>query len=184
MVKKVILVVDNDEEVQEVMVDAFLHVGFYSLSARSGRQALSFLEDVIPSVVILDFLLADMDGVELARAIRARAFGPLIPMLMVTGAEDAARKRLLKENLNIQVLVKPVNVALLTSTIENLSAGGVPSGREMPLWHPPPSVRNGNRDQAARFVLLGNDRDSHVVTCSTPSCPEIGSSPDQAALRW
>ncbi len=140
MVKNVILIVDNDDDVQEVMADALSHVGFYPLSARSGRQALSFLEDIVPSVVILDFLLADMDGVELARAIRARPFGMLIPMLIVTGAEDAARKRLLRENLNIQVLVKPVSVALFTSTIENLSAGGVPSGRKMPVWYSSPGA--------------------------------------------
>jgi DNA-binding response OmpR family regulator len=127
MTKKVVLVVDNDEDAQEAMADALSHAGFYSLGARSARQALSFLEDIVPSVVILDFLLADMDGVKLAQAIRGLPAGVLMPMLVVTGSAAIAREHLLKENLNIQVLAKPVNPVVLTKTVEYLS-----------VWHPSP----------------------------------------------
>jgi two-component system phosphate regulon response regulator PhoB len=120
--RKVVLVVDNDEDVRDSVVTALAHAGFDSLGARSARQALAFLDEIVPSAIVLDFLLGDMNGVDLAREIRSRAALAFTPLIMLTGAAGAAHERLLKSGLDVRVLSKPVETVALTNTIEDLFA--------------------------------------------------------------
>ncbi len=130
--KKMILVVENDEDLREAVGSALMHAGFDALGARSARQALSFLDQVAPDLIVLDFLLYEMDGVELTRAIQSRAGLGHTPVLMVTGAPQVARALLLKAGMDIPVLAKPLDTDVLTRTAEGLCASrGSLSGRPL-----------------------------------------------------
>jgi DNA-binding response OmpR family regulator len=124
MAKKMVLVVENDEELREAVGSALAHAGFDALGARSARQALSFLDEVAPDLIVLDFLLHEMDGVELTKAIRARAGLGLTPLLMVTGAPEVASAQLSKAGMDIPVLAKPLDADVLTRMAERLCAAG------------------------------------------------------------
>jgi DNA-binding response OmpR family regulator len=116
----IILVVENHDDLRDLMVTELSHVGFETLGARSARQALSFLEDVAPCAIVIDFLLADMNGVELAKVIRARPSFKVTPLLMLTGAPDVARRELSRAGMAVQVLEKPVDPETLTRKIDDL----------------------------------------------------------------
>lgn len=117
---KIILVVENHDDLRDLMVAALGHVGFEALGARSARQALSFLEDVSPSAMVIDFLLSDMNGVELAQAIRARQSFERTPLLMLTGAPEVARRELSRAGIAVQVVEKPLEPQAFTRKIEDL----------------------------------------------------------------
>lgn len=117
---RIVLVVENDDDLRDAMLTALSYAGFRALGARSARQALCFLEDVSPCVIVIDFLLADMNGVELATAIRTRSSLELTPLLMTTGASVAARTELSRARIAVQVLEKPVDSETFTQTIEDL----------------------------------------------------------------
>jgi CheY-like chemotaxis protein/anti-sigma regulatory factor (Ser/Thr protein kinase) len=62
--------------------------------AANGREALAFVQDVTPDVVVTDLMMPDMDGLELVTAVRAKF--PNVPVVLVTGqgSEEAALEAL------------------------------------------------------------------------------------------
>ena len=51
--------------------------------AENGREALAFMKDVVPHVVVTDLMMPDMDGLELVAAVRAEH--PEVPVILMTG---------------------------------------------------------------------------------------------------
>ena len=112
--------VDNDEDMRDIVRTALSHAGFDTLGASSAKQALSFLDHVVPEVIVLDLLLADMDGVELAKEIRWRSSCAQTPMVMLTGAPEVAEQQLFKAGLDVEVFAKPIALDVVTRKIEDL----------------------------------------------------------------
>ena len=86
MEKKRILIVDDKESVGGVMV-AYAHAGMYStLYCNSGKDALSMLDVFNPDLVITDFQMPAMDGLELTEKIKKEK--PNLPIIISTGRPD------------------------------------------------------------------------------------------------
>lgn len=51
--------------------------------AENGREALAFMNDVVPHVVVTDLMMPEMDGLELVAAVRAEH--PEVPVILMTG---------------------------------------------------------------------------------------------------
>ena len=78
------LVVDDSSTMRRIVVNSLQRIGFdNTIEAGDGREAL---EKFDPSVtfVITDWNMPNMTGTELARALRDRADGKQVPILMVT----------------------------------------------------------------------------------------------------
>lgn len=56
--------------------------------AGSGRETIAAVDRTTPDMVVLDYQMPGLNGLEAARVIRERH--PEVPMLMLTGEEDAA----------------------------------------------------------------------------------------------
>jgi DNA-binding NarL/FixJ family response regulator len=56
--------------------------------AGSGRETIAAVDRTTPDMVVLDYQMPGLNGLEVARVIRERH--PKVPMLMLTGEEDAA----------------------------------------------------------------------------------------------
>lgn len=56
--------------------------------AGSGRETIAAVDRTTPDMVVLDYQMPGLNGLEVARVIRERH--PQVPMLMLTGEEDAA----------------------------------------------------------------------------------------------
>jgi PAS domain S-box-containing protein len=112
----VILVVDDDEDVRGVLEQTLCRAGFEVLSAGGGRRALDILrsKEREISAVLIDLVMAHMDGVETLRAMRReRADVPAILVSGFTGDERIARFRELGFQDFVQKPFKPE--ALLAS---------------------------------------------------------------------
>lgn len=84
--RKVILCVDDNEQVLSVRKFLLETRGYRVLSATGGHEALEIIEQHAPgelSLLLCDLLMPQMDGVELVR--RARELQPCLPSLMVSG---------------------------------------------------------------------------------------------------
>ena len=83
---KRILVVDDDE-LQRSLLNRFLaELGHETVCAGSGAQALALLDSSV-DLVLLDLLMPEMDGFEVARQIRQNPALADIPIMMVTSLE-------------------------------------------------------------------------------------------------
>ncbi|TYK53034.1 response regulator transcription factor [Actinomadura decatromicini] len=86
-----VLVVDDEPGIRELLAEALQLQGFGVTTAASGGRALDAVDRVRPDLVVLDVMLPDVDGYQVARRLRARADAPL--MLFLT-AKDAVADRI------------------------------------------------------------------------------------------
>jgi two-component system KDP operon response regulator KdpE len=82
-----ILVVDDEAPIRRYLRVALGAQGYAVLEAASGREALESVPAQHPDLIILDLGLPDIDGVEVARSLRARSQTPII-ILSVREAEE------------------------------------------------------------------------------------------------
>lgn len=90
-----ILVVDDSSTMRRILVKTLERLGYpESIEAAGGREALEHLELSEIDLVVVDWNMPGMSGLELVRAIRSKPATQDIPILMVTGnagSEDVVR---------------------------------------------------------------------------------------------
>ena len=115
-----ILVVDDaqtDRQLLELLLEA---EGFFVLTAASGEEALTMIARQPPDLILLDVMMPDMDGYQLAERIKSHTSAGPIPIIMVTVLDDReAMMRALAAGAQ-DYLVKPVNRAELYVRVRNL----------------------------------------------------------------
>jgi two-component system OmpR family response regulator len=77
-----VLVVDDEHSIVDAVATALRYEDFDVLTAGTGRAALTVLQEQPVDLVVLDVMLPDLDGFEVAR--RARADGIDVPILFLT----------------------------------------------------------------------------------------------------
>jgi two-component system OmpR family response regulator len=88
-----VLVVDDEEHITEMLAMGLGFSGFEVERAASGRAALDAIERRRPDLVILDVMLPDLDGFEVARRLRqAEGAGANVPVIFLT-ARDATQDK-------------------------------------------------------------------------------------------
>jgi DNA-binding response OmpR family regulator len=85
-VTKTVLVVDDEPKIREVVHDYLVDAGFSVVEAADGATALERIGAAPPDLVVLDLGLPGVDGLEVAREVRARSNLPII-MLTARGEE-------------------------------------------------------------------------------------------------
>ena len=83
-----VLVVDDEENIRDLLSQTLRLVGFDVRTAASGFEALTAAEAKAPGLVVLDVMLPDIDGFEVAR--RLRANGGKAPVLFLTARDTVA----------------------------------------------------------------------------------------------
>jgi len=85
-----ILVVEDSPEICELLRFALSRAGFNVNEVESGEQALGYLDDKTPDLLVVDWMLPGMSGVDLARRLRKDDLTAQIPLLMLTARTDEA----------------------------------------------------------------------------------------------
>ncbi|HWB37660.1 MAG TPA: response regulator transcription factor [Rugosimonospora sp.] len=86
-----LLVVDDEPNIGALLAATLRLVGFEVRVAETGTQALAAAEEYAPDLMVLDVMLPDLDGFEVAR--RLRASGRPVPVLFLT-ARDSVEDRI------------------------------------------------------------------------------------------
>lgn len=100
-----ILVADDDQKLLKMVRRTLVYEGFTVLTASTGREALTKIETQPPDLVVLDWMMPELDGLELLKRLRVERAD--IPVLMLT-ARDTIEDRVagLDEGAD-DYLVKP-----------------------------------------------------------------------------
>lgn len=82
-----VLIVDDDPQNLTILVDLFehYHAHFEVYQALNGNQALRIAQSRVPDVIITDWEMPEMDGIELIRQLKASSKTAEIPVIMCTG---------------------------------------------------------------------------------------------------
>jgi two-component system OmpR family response regulator len=85
-----ILVVDDEASIVDAVATALRYEGFEVDEARTGREALSAAVQLEPDLVVLDWMLPDLEGIEVGRRLRAQGLKTAILFLT---AKDAVENK-------------------------------------------------------------------------------------------
>lgn len=87
---KTVLIVEDEEPIREMIVLALEMAGYNCLEAGDARLGHSLIVDQKPDLVLLDWMLPDISGLELARRLKRDELTREIPIIMLTakGEED------------------------------------------------------------------------------------------------
>ena len=87
-----ILIVDDEPDVSDLLVYNLQKTGYKTITARDGSVALQKARDDVPSLILLDLMLPQMDGTEVCRHLKADSKTAHIPIIMLTAkAEEVDR---------------------------------------------------------------------------------------------
>jgi len=79
-----VLIVDDEPDVIDLLVYNLQKAGYRTATARDGATALQKARDEIPSLIVLDLMLPQMDGTEVCRHLKADPKTAHIPIIMLT----------------------------------------------------------------------------------------------------
>jgi two-component system phosphate regulon response regulator PhoB len=83
-----ILIVEDEPEIRELLNFSLVRAGFDVAEAASGEMALQYLDNKLPDILIVDWMLPGMSGVELAKRLRRDGLTNKLPLLMLTARSE------------------------------------------------------------------------------------------------
>lgn len=115
-----VLVVDDEAEFRELTVKRLARHGLETLGADSGGKALEILKDRHIDVVLLDFKMPGMDGIETLGEIRR--LRPLVEVLVLTGHTSLDSRIKVMELGAFDYLMKPIDLEPLLEKLASAFA--------------------------------------------------------------
>ena len=127
MTQALIYIVEDEPAQVEMLSYNLAKEGFRTEIAENGERALLLVEETVPDLIILDWMMPDVSGIEVCRRLRAKAETKRIPIIMLTArGEETDRIRGLETGADDYV-VKPYSPAEMVARIRALLRRAQPS---------------------------------------------------------
>lgn len=128
-----VLVADDDRDTRELYRACFDTNGYRTAEAGTGSQAIVAAVEIVPDVLLTDYVLPDIDGVTIARRLRADARTAGIRILMISGYANAELERSASAAGVDRVFLKPC----LPQTIIREVSRGIARGPDVGVQRMP-----------------------------------------------
>jgi two-component system phosphate regulon response regulator PhoB len=116
--KPLILIVDDEDALLEIVRYNLERTGFEVATTHDGEEALTAIAERVPDLVVLDWMLPHVSGIEVCRQIRRLGGTQAIPVIMLTARSDESDKvRALNTGAD-DYLTKPFSPGELTARIQ------------------------------------------------------------------
>ena len=114
---KTILIVDDEKDIVELLSYNLGREGYQIARAYDGHQALQYLRENQPALVILDLMLPGINGFEICRLIGKKPDLESLPIIMLTAKTDSVDKIMGLEIGADDYMTKPFNVRELLARV-------------------------------------------------------------------
>ena len=111
---RTILVVDDEPKIVQIARDYLERAGFHVLAAGDGRAVVPMVRSARPDLIVLDLALPQMDGLDVARALRKESE---VPIIMLTARADEADRLVGLELGADDYIVKPFSPKELVARV-------------------------------------------------------------------
>jgi len=141
-----ILIVEDEPSIASFVAMYLKRAGFAVRVAVTGEDAIEQAAAEAPSLIVLDLMLPDLDGIDVCRRVRQRSD---VPMLMLTARDDDIDKIIGLEVGADDYLTKPFNPGELVARVKSILRRASPERRELEsayLEHGDLSIDAGRRE--------------------------------------
>jgi phosphate regulon transcriptional regulator PhoB len=114
---KTILVVDDEKDIVELVAYNIEREGYKTARAYDGHQALQYIKENKPDIVILDLMLPGISGLDVCRMMRKNPETEDIPIIMLTAKSDNVDKIMGLEIGADDYITKPFNIRELIARV-------------------------------------------------------------------
>ncbi len=90
MTQPLVCIVEDEPAQVELLSYNLASEGYNTVVAVSGASALDLVEDTNPDLIVLDWMLPDISGIEVCRLLRSRVESKSIPIIMLTARGEEA----------------------------------------------------------------------------------------------
>ena len=122
-----VLVVEDEASIASFVSLYLKNAGYDVRAATNGADALASVQSQQPSLIVLDLMLPDIDGIEICRRIRQKSD---VPILMLTARDEDVDKIIGLEVGADDYLTKPFNPRELVARVKSILRRSVPERRE------------------------------------------------------
>jgi DNA-binding response OmpR family regulator len=145
-----ILVAEDEVDVQQLVGLHLKNAGFVPLNAENGPEAIRRAREDAPSLIVLDIMLAGMNGLEVCRLLKADTVTTKIPVIMLTAKAEETDRIVGLELGADDYMTKPFSprelVLRVKSVLRRTASAGAPADKG-PL----------------KAGVVAIDRDRHIV---------------------
>ena len=115
-----ILIVEDEKDIRDLIIYSLEGKGYQTISADDGEKAIKMLKENKPDLVILDWMLPSVSGLEICRSIRRDIKTKNIPIIMLTAKITENDKILGLDSGADDYITKPFSTAELSSRVKEM----------------------------------------------------------------
>ncbi|MCM8773705.1 MAG: response regulator [Candidatus Omnitrophica bacterium] len=120
-INKKILIVDDEEEFLDYLANILRSANYDVIKTTSGREVLALAKSNLPDLIILDLLLPDKLGSDIAEELSKEKNCSKIPIIFITGLNTKEDEKIIREKAsNYYLLAKPVSREEILATIDRV----------------------------------------------------------------
>jgi two-component system phosphate regulon response regulator PhoB len=150
MSAKRLLIVEDEQPVREMIGFVLSSAGYEIQEATDAREAQSRIAEDLPDLILLDWMLPGLSGIEYARRLKKEELTREIPIIMLTARVEEEDKILGLESGADDYITKPFSPRELVARIKAVMRRGTPGGDDELL------IANGLKlDIASHRVTAG-----------------------------
>jgi len=117
------LVIDDSRTTRKILMRMLNTLGFDTVEAANGREGLDRLRETGASdLVLVDWNMPEMDGVDFVRAVRAKSEYDSVPLVMVTTHNDMESVAKALEAGATEFIMKPFTEDVIREKLELVGA--------------------------------------------------------------
>ena len=159
MSKQRILIVEDEPPIREMVVFGLSRAGFDTAEAGDSKQARVAIADSLPDLILMDWMLPDVSGLELLRRLKRDDLTRNIPVIMLTARADEYDKVSGLESGADDYLTKPFSQRELLARINAVLRRSAPEAQADLL-----QVKGLSMDEAGHRVMA---RDEEILVDPT-----------------
>ena len=114
-----ILVVDDSPTVRKVAARILAQRGYETLEASDGKEAIDLLRLHHVDLVLVDFVMPNMNGFQFCRVLRADEQLKLTPVVLMSAKSDRIRERFVAQTGALDAIGKPFDAQALDAVVEH-----------------------------------------------------------------
>ncbi|TRZ77045.1 MAG: response regulator [Deltaproteobacteria bacterium] len=127
MANELILIVEDKETNRKLLRDVLQFKGYRTIEAEMGEDGVTLAMQHKPDLILMDYKLPGIDGIEAFHRIRNASATAHIPIVAVTASAMPEEAKKMKEAGFDGFLTKPINVKSFIETVERFI--GKPQGK-------------------------------------------------------